>query len=256
MRVLVLGGTTEASALATLLSAHDEIDAMLSLAGRTRAPARPPVPYRIGGFGGVAGLVDYLGAQAIDAVVDATHPFAEQISANALAACTQTGTPMLVLTRPAWEPQPGEVWQHADGADAAARLIGQAPRRVFLTVGRLSVPAFAAAPQHHYLVRSIDPPGGLDALPSHTLVLARGPFAIEDERALIRDHGIEVLVTKNSGGGATAAKLAAAREAGLGVIMIRRPPGSVAAEVHAPEDALAWILAQHGRRKALHAPPP
>jgi precorrin-6A/cobalt-precorrin-6A reductase len=243
MRVLVLGGTTEAAALARLLAGRDDVDAMVSLAGRTQAPVRPPLPFRIGGFGGVAGLADFIRDNAIEAVVDATHPFAERIASNALSACSLTATPLLVLTRPAWQPQPGDDWEEAADAAEAARLIGAEPRRVFLTVGRLSLPAFADAPWHRYVIRSIDPPDGLDALPDHRLVLARGPFALEQERELIRAEGLQVLVTKNSGGGATAAKLVAAREAGLRVIMIRRPAGHGAEEVCTPEDALAWVLA-------------
>jgi precorrin-6A/cobalt-precorrin-6A reductase len=241
MRVLVLGGTTEASALAGLLAHREDIDTMLSLAGRTVAPVRPPVPYRIGGFGGVAGLVQFLRDNTIDAVVDATHPFATQMSAHAVEACRESGTPLLVLGRPAWQAGTGDDWTEVDDAPAAARALGAEPRTVFLTVGRLSLPAFAAAPQHRYVIRSIDPPGGLDALPQHRLVLARGPFDLDAERALMREEGIEVVVTKNSGGAATGAKLAAARELGLPVVVIRRPASGGVREVHDPVAALAWL---------------
>ncbi|MFO1147323.1 MAG: cobalt-precorrin-6A reductase [Alsobacter sp.] len=250
MRVLVLGGTTEAATLAGLLAHREDIDTMLSLAGRTSAPVRPPVPYRIGGFGGVAGLVAFLRDNAIDALVDATHPFATQMSAHAVQACRESGTPLLVLGRPAWQAGAGDCWTEVANAAEAARALGTEPRTVFLTVGRLSLPAFVAAPQHRYVVRSIDRPEGLDALPSHRLVLARGPFDLAAERALMREEEVDVVVTKNSGGAATGAKLAAARELGLPVVVIRRPAASGAPEVHDPQAALAWLDTLLGAHRA------
>jgi precorrin-6A/cobalt-precorrin-6A reductase len=250
MRVLVLGGTTEASALAALLAARDDIDSMVSLAGRTASPVRPPVPYRIGGFGGIEGLASFLRDHRIDAVVDATHPFATQMSAHAVAACQNCGLPLLVLGRPAWQAGEGDHWTEVEDADKAVGALGAQPRTVFLTVGRLSLPAFAAAPQHRYVVRSIDPPEGLDALPQHRLVMARGPFDLTAERALMREEGVEVVVTKNSGGAATGAKLAAARELGLPVVVIRRPASGGAPEVHDPRAALAWLDALGGAHRA------
>ena len=249
MRVLMLGGTTEATALARALVDHPEIDSMMSLAGRTQAPARPPIPYRIGGFGGVAGLVRYLAEHRIDAVVDATHPFAEQISRNAAAACSEAGVPLLVLTRPAWTPVEGDCWTEVDQPADAAAALGAEPRTVFLTVGRLTLPAFAAAPHHLYVIRSIDPPQGVgDYLPNHRVILERGPFAFGDELALMTSEGVDVVVTKNSGGQATAAKLSAARQLGLAVILINRPRKTEGVEAHDTDAALAWL--------AAHRPPP
>lgn len=249
MRVLVLGGTTEASALAALLARRDDIDAMLSLAGRTAAPVRPAIPFRIGGFGGAAGLADYLHGAKVDAVVDATHPFARQMSENAARACASAAVPLLVLSRPAWAPGRGDRWTEVADAEAAADALGQKRRIVFLTVGRLSLPAFARAPHHRYIVRSIDPPERLDGLPDHRVVLARGPFDVAEECALMRQEGVEVLVTKNSGGEAAGAKLAAARQLGLPVVVIRRPPRPGAPEVYEPRAAIDWLdgLAGHHR---------
>ena len=244
MRVLVLGGTTEASALARALVEHPDIDAMMSLAGRTQSPARPPIPFRIGGFGGVDGLATFLHDHRVDAVVDATHPFAEQISRNAAAACARAGLPLLVLTRPPWRAEEGDRWTLAGDAAEAASLLGAEPRTVFLTVGRLSLPAFADAPQHRYVIRSIDRPAGLgELLPLHHLILERGPFALGDELALMQAEGIEVVVTKNSGGQATSAKLAAARQLGLPVILIERPRKTEGREAHDVDAAVDWIKA-------------
>jgi len=238
MRLLILGGTTEASALARHLAGRQDFAPILSMAGRTKNPIAPPIPYRIGGFGGVEGLKRYLAENRIDLVVDATHPFAEQMSANAVQACGETGIPLAVLTRPAWRPGPGDNWHFVPSMDAAARALGPAKRRVFLTVGGLQLAAFAAAPQHHYLVRTIETPEAIASLPDHRLILARGPFALEDEVALMRDARIEVLVTKNSGGSATEAKLEAARTLGIGVILVERP---AVADVPAFEDVEALI---------------
>src|SRR5438876_5037734 len=153
MRVLILGGTTEASLLARRLAPRDDIAPVLSFAGVTENPKQPPIPFRVGGFGGIDGLCEYLYAQNIDAVIDATHPFAVRISANAVSACRRAGVALVAFTRPAWQPQPGERWIAADDIDAAVRALGETPRRVFLTHGRLQLAAFASAPQHRYLVR-------------------------------------------------------------------------------------------------------
>lgn len=246
MRVLVLGGTSEASALARALVDRPDVEATLSLAGRTCAPAVSPLPTRIGGFGGVAGLAAYLRAQGVDALIDATHPFAARISANAVAAARQTLAPLAVLSRPPWRPGPGDRWLEVANVEAAARALGEAPRRVFLTVGRLQTGVFRAAPQHWYLVRAIDAP---DDLPPQALVLrARPPFALAEETTLMRAHRIDVLVSKNAGGEAARAKLDAARALGLPVVMIARPPPSQGAGVADVEAALGWIEAQRALR--------
>jgi precorrin-6A/cobalt-precorrin-6A reductase len=243
MRILVLGGTTEASALARRLAGRPDIDAVLSLAGRTSAPAAAPLPTRIGGFGGVAGLVEALRRDGFDVVVDATHPFAVQTSRHAAQACAATGTPLVVFTRPAWTPGEGDRWIAVDGMESAVAALGPVPRTVFLTVGRLSLPAFAAAPQHRYVVRSIDAPDGLERLPRHDVVLARGPFGVAEEEGLMRRTGVEVLVTKNSGGDATSAKLEAARRLGLTVVMVARPPSPDVPRLHDLDAVMAWLEA-------------
>jgi precorrin-6A/cobalt-precorrin-6A reductase len=246
LRVLILGGTTEATALARLVAGRPEIDAVLSFAGRTLSPVPPPIPHRIGGFGGVEGLARFLVAEGTGAVVDATHPYAVRIAANAVAACAAAGVPLAVLSRPPWSAVDGDRWTEVDDAPAAAAALGPVPRRVFLTVGRLELDAFAAAPQHAYLVRTVDPPDPPVPLPRLTLIQGRGPFAQADERALMEREGVEVLVTKNSGGTATHGKIAAARALGLPVVVIRRPPGSGAGTVlHAPAAAVDWLLARH-----------
>lgn len=246
LRVLILGGTSEATALARLVAGRPEIDAVLSFAGRTLAPVPPPIPHRIGGFGGADGLAAYLRAEGIGAVVDATHPFAVRIAANAVAASAAAGVPLAVLSRPPWSPVDGDRWTQVDDAAAAARALGPEPRRVFLTVGRLELDAFAAAPHHAYLVRTVDPPDPPPPLPRLTQIQGRGPFAEADERALMEREGVEVVVTKNSGGTATHGKVAAARALALPVIVIRRPPGSGAGTVlHATGAALDWLLARH-----------
>lgn len=244
MRVLLLGGTTEASGLAALLAESRHVDAVLSLAGRTRHPAAAPIPVRIGGFGGVEGLAGYLRHGGFAAVIDATHPFAARISANAAAACARLALPRAVCTRPAWRPVPGDRWIAVPDIAAAAAAIGHPPARVFLTTGRLELAAFKAAPQHDYLIRTIDPPDAADLPPRHRVVLARGPFSPEAETDLLRWEGIAVLVTKNSGGAASAGKLEAARRLGLPVVMVDRPAMPDGELLEGPEAALGW-LARH-----------
>ena len=185
----------------------------------------------------------YLVEERIDAVIDATHPFAAQMSRNAAAACRALTMPLVRLTRPAWRPLDGDRWTSVSDIDAAARALGDRARRVFLTIGGLQLAAFAAAAHHHYVVRTIDPPDAIRALPSHRLVLARGPFRVEDEISLLRDERIEVLVSKNSGGAATGAKIAAARELGVGVIMIERPAAEDVETFDTVDAVLAWIEA-------------
>ena len=241
--ILILGGTSEAMALARALADRPEIDAIMSLAGRTGHPVLPPIKHRIGGFGGVEGLVSYLAHENIRAVIDATHPFAAQMTRNAALACERLGVPRLIFTRPAWSPNEGDRWISVRDTEAAVDALGQEPKKVFLTVGRLSLPAFRRAPQHHYLMRSIDAPDVADCPQHIELILARGPFDVKTEQALMATHAIEIIVTKNSGGHATDAKLAAARALHLPVIMIDRPPVPESRVVHELEDAMAFIEA-------------
>ena len=248
MRLLILGGTSEASQLAAALAERADVQATLSLAGRTAAPAASPLPRRIGGFGGAEGLADYLAAEGIERVVDATHPFAARISANAVAACARQGVPLLAFSRPAWRPEAGDRWTDVpDIAGAVAHLTARPPGHIFLTTGRLDLAAFGAAPHHRYLVRTIDPPPPDDRLPNMELVLRRGPFAVADETALMTRHDIDLLVTKNSGGSASRAKLLAARHLGLPVLMVGRPHVPARASTGELAEVLAWIEA--------HAPP-
>jgi len=243
MKLLILGGTTEATELARALAADARCDATISLAGRTLRPLPQPLPTRTGGFGGVAGLASYLREQCIEALIDATHPFAAQMTANAVAAARATATPLLVVLRPAWQPGEGDVWELVPSMAAAAAALGAAPRRVLLTVGQKDLLPFQTAPQHFYLLRSVDPPPA-EVLPPHVeFIAARGPFAEADEMRLLRAQHIDVIVTKNSGGSATAAKLAAARTLAVPVIMVQRPPAPPVATVGTVAEILAWLHA-------------
>jgi precorrin-6A/cobalt-precorrin-6A reductase len=241
--LLILGGTSEASVLARLLADKPDIAAMLSLAGATANPAQAPIPQRIGGFGGVAGLGAFLVRERIGAVIDATHPFASRMSANAVAACRATDTPLVVLTRPAWTPRPGDHWIEVATIDEAVDALGPGPKTVFLTQGRLQLAAFARAPQHRYIVRAIDRPAEIDALPGCKLILKRGPFSLADEVELLGNERVAALVTKNSGGHATYAKIEAARALGIEVVIVRRPPASEAETLHDLDAVLSWIAA-------------
>ncbi|KOV25483.1 cobalt-precorrin-6A reductase [Streptomyces heliomycini] len=221
--VLVLGGTTEARALAGELSARPGTRVTTSLAGRVRRPGAVAGELRVGGFGGARGLADWLREQRVDAVVDATHPFARAITANAARAAGATGLPLVVLRRPGWRPGPRDDWHPVPSLDAAADLLPRLGHRVLLTTGRLGLAAFAHLTDLRFVVRSVEPPE--PPVPPHThVLLARGPFTVADETALLREHRVDVLVTKDSGGTATAAKLTAARDLGLPVVVVRRPP--------------------------------
>jgi precorrin-6A/cobalt-precorrin-6A reductase len=243
LRLLILGGTSEANALARRIADEPAIAPVLSLAGATANPAPAPIPQRIGGFGGAEGLAAYLKAERIDAVVDATHPFATRMSANAVAACRAAGAPLVVFTRPPWTRQEGDRWTEVASTDEAVDALGAARQVVFLTQGRLQLGAFARAPQHRYVVRAIDRPAEFDALPEGKLVLAKGPFSLADELELMRNEAIETLVTKNSGGGATYPKIEAARLLGVGVVIVARPTAPDAETLHDLDAVTAWIAA-------------
>lgn len=238
--ILLLGGTTEAGALARRL-ADRGLAATFSYAGRTDAPRPQPVPVRTGGFGGAAGLAAYLRDHRITHLVDATHPFAARMSANAVQAARLAGVPLIALTRPAWRPAPGDRWTRvADIAAAVAALAGP-PRHILLALGRMHVAEFAARPQHRYLLRFVDAPDRAPALPRHSLVVDRGPFTVAGDRALLQAHAIDLVVSKNAGGTGAQAKLIAARELGLPVLMIDRPAVPDRPEVYRPEDVLDWL---------------
>lgn len=239
MHVLILGGTTEARRLAEAL--HGRVRVTSSLAGRVAAPRLPPGETRIGGFGGSAGLAAWVREHAVDAVIDATHPFAETISFNAAAAAATSHVPLLALRRPGWVAGAGDDWRDVASLAEAAEAVRGGGRRVFLTTGRMGLAAFAAVDDAFFLVRSVDPPE--PPLPPRTEVLLdRGPFTLEGEREIIARHRVDVLVTKDSGGAATAPKLTAAREAGLPVVVVRRPPAPAGVPVAATvEAAAAWV---------------
>lgn len=241
MRILILGGTGEASALARALAGRNECAVTLSLAGRTAAPAPEPVPTRIGGFGGAKGLADYLHSERIDRLIDATHPFAATISGNAARAAEAVGVTLLAIRRPVWCRAPGDLWTEVDGMEGAVAALGPAPRRVFLTIGRQEAGAFAAAPHHTYLARTVEPLGGVLPVPHLTALEARGPFDAEAEADLMRATGTEILVSKNSGGAATYGKIAAARALAIPVIMVRRPRKPDVPSVPDAAGALRWL---------------
>ena len=245
-RILILGGTAEAAALARSLTDdyHDRMEVTTSLAGRTRTPAALPGNIRRGGFGGAQPLAAYLRDQQIAAVIDATHPFAAQISANAAIACEIAGVPRLVVSRPCWSPVPGDDWVSFDTVEAAADGLTRFGRRAFLTVGVQELAAFAAVADIWFLVRLIEVPDAPLPLPNSKIITGRGPFSVVRERELMESHHIDVLVTKASGGAATAAKLEAARLLRLPVVMVRRPPALVGATVDNVAGAVEWVLAR------------
>ncbi|OCX65990.1 cobalt-precorrin-6A reductase [Thioclava sp. SK-1] len=240
-RILLLGGTTEASQLARLL-ADARIRTVFSYAGRTAAPVAQPLPMRIGGFGGVDGLVTYLRKTGVTHVIDATHPFAAQMSLNAAAACADLRLPLLSLERPAWCAVPGDIWAHVPDITQAVTALPDRPGRVFLAIGKQHIAAFAAQPQHHYLLRLVDRPQQPIALPDHHVIVDRGPFDAAADTALLRDHRITHIIAKNSGGTGAQAKLTAARALGLSVIMIDRPTPPVRDTVTSPQAAMNWLI--------------
>jgi precorrin-6A/cobalt-precorrin-6A reductase len=239
--LLILGGTAEAAALAEALAGR--LSVTTSLAGRTEQPAPLPGAVRIGGFGGAAGLAAWIAANAVDRVVDATHPFAATISAHAAAACAECRVPLLRLERAAWRREPGDCWIEVEDMASAATALGQLGGRAFLTIGVQELAAFAGLDEVWKLIRVITPPPTSLDLGPHQILPGRGPFTLEDERRLLRRHGITVLVTKASGGTATVAKLVAARAAGLPVIMIGRPAKPAGTSVETVAAAVAWVTA-------------
>jgi precorrin-6A/cobalt-precorrin-6A reductase len=221
-KILILGGTTEARQLAGKLA--ERADVTLSLAGRTASPVEQGVPVRVGGFGGAEGLAAYLKDHRIDVQIDATHPYAARMSANAAEAARLAGVPAIALRRPAWEKMPGDRWTPVDDSAEAVTALGAVPRKIFLALGRQELAPFEVAPQHAYLIRSVDPVEPPLAVPHATYILARGPFSEADDKVLLEAHGIDAIVAKNSGGQATYGKIAAARKLGIEVFLIRRPP--------------------------------
>lgn len=230
----------EASALARAL-AEAGIPATLSYMGRVERPKQQPIPVRIGGFGGVPGLVSYLRDQRVTHLVDATHPFAAQMSTNAVQAAAETGTPLIALTRPPWEPGPADRWTRVPDMAAAVAALAGSPRRVMLAIGRMHLAEFAAQPQHHYLLRLVDDPTQPPPLPHHTVIVDRGPFSTQADEALMRHHAIDLVVAKNAGGTGSVSKLNAARALGLPVLMIDRPKLQPRDEAHDIARVLGWL---------------
>lgn len=198
-------------------------DALYSLAGRTADPAALPLPVRTGGFGGAQGLAGWLAAHRVRAVIDATHPFAARISANAVAAAQATGIPLIALERSLWQAGPGDRWTVVPNLAGAVAALPDAPSRVFLAIGRQHLAGFAARPQHRYLLRLVDPPGADLPLPDTTVIVDRGPFTVGGDLALMRHEGVQVVVARNAGGTGASAKIEAARQLRLPVVMIDRP---------------------------------
>lgn len=215
--------------------------ATVSLAGRVARPVRQPLPQRVGGFGGVDGLAAYLRAEGITHVIDATHPFAAQMSRNAVAACAQTGVPLLALTRAPWQAGPGDRWTHVPDIPAAVAALERPPARVMLAIGRMHLADFAPNPQHFYLLRLVDPPQEPLPFPDHTVIVDRGPFSAEADLALLRAHRIGLVVSKNSGGTGAYAKLEAARTLSLPVLLIDRPALPSRAEAHSVAEVMRWL---------------
>ena len=244
-KLLIVGGSGEAADLARALAGDARYDVTLSLAGRTSEPA--PLPGRLltGGFGGAEGLARVLAGEGFDRVIDATHPFAVQMKANAIKAARAAGVPLLAIRRPAWVPHDGDRWIIVESLEAAANAIGEKPRRVFLTTGRMELAQFRQASQHFYIVRSVEAPSPKELPPRVELIAARGPFKFEDEKALLAERQIEVIVTKNSGGAGAEAKLEAARALSLPVIMVTRPDLPDAPSVATVAEVLAWLERAH-----------
>ena len=238
--LLVLGGTTEATALCQSLSAAG-IRGTVSLAGRVLRPVRQPLPQRVGGFGGAQGLARYLTDHAISHVVDATHPFAAQMSSNAVAACADANVPLIALTRPPWQAEPGDDWTHVSDIPGAVAALDRPAMRVMLAVGRMHLAEFAPNPQHFYLLRLIDQPDAPLPFPDYEIVQDRGPFRIASDLALMRAHLIHLVVSKNSGGTGAHAKIAAARQLHVPIIMIDRPAIPARREAHSVAEVLAWL---------------
>ena len=246
-RALILGGTTDASLLAAEI-ARAGIEAVYSYGGRTRAPADQPLPTRVGGFGGVSGLTDYIRREGITHVIDATHPFAAEISRNAVAACAETGAPLMALERAPWAKMPGDNWIEVADVGAAVAALPGSPARVFLAIGRQHIAPFAAKPQHAYTLRFVDPPEA--PLPfAADVIVSRGPFTLDGELDMLRARAITCIVARNSGGDGARAKIDAARMLGLPVIMISRPELRERPRVKSVAEVMQWL----GHRTCLGA---
>jgi len=240
MRALILGGTGDANRLADAL-VREKIDAIYSYAGRTQIPLGHSLPTRIGGFGGAAGLADHIRKERITHVIDATHPFAAEMSRHAVEACAATEIPLVALERAPWTRIAGDNWIEVADINAEVAALPDQRARVFLAIGRQHIAPFAARPQHAYTLRFVDAPEGALQLRDAEVIVSRGPFTLEGDRELMRSRGIEWLVARNSGGTGARAKIDAARELGLPVIMIARPALPERPRVESIEEVLAWL---------------
>ena len=246
--LLILGGTADARELAGVLHGRG-VPVVSSLAGRVAAPRLPPGEVRIGGFGGPEGLERWLVEHDVFAVVDATHPFAARMSASAFEACASAGVPLLRLERPGWRERPGDRWHWVDDVEAAADAVGGLGPRALLALGRQQVAAFAGVDSTWFLIRSVGPPDP-PLPPRHELLLDRGPFTVSGELGVLDEHRIDVVVTRDSGGDQIAAKLDAARQRGLPVVVVRRPAAASTAAVTTVAEAAAWVSSQDDRSAA------
>ncbi|MFL4470421.1 cobalt-precorrin-6A reductase [Tateyamaria armeniaca] len=240
VNLLILGGTTEATALGAAVAAAG-IAGTVSFAGRVARPKRQALPQRVGGFGGVEGLRDYLAAHDVTHVVDATHPFAAQMSSNAVAACAAESVPLIALTRAPWIEQAGDDWTHVPDIASAVAALDRPAARIMLAVGRMHLDEFAPNPQHFYLLRLVDPPSSPPPFSDHYVLVSRGPFTSDDDRALMQEHAIDLVVSKNAGGIGAYAKIEAARALHLPVIMIDRPAIPERAESYSVTEVMAWL---------------
>jgi precorrin-6A/cobalt-precorrin-6A reductase len=240
MRALILGGTGDANQLADALI-RANIDAVYSYAGRTRIPLPHALPTRIGGFGGADGLCDFIAAEKITHVIDATHPFAAEMSRHAVTACAAAKVPMIALERAPWARMAGDNWCEVADIEAAVAALPDRPSRVFLAIGRQHIAPFAAKPEHSYTLRFVDAPDGALPLPNADVVVSRGPFTLEAELELMRSRGIEWVVARNSGGTGARAKIDAARTLSRAVIMIARPDLPERPRVESIDEVMAWL---------------
>ncbi|KAA0912191.1 cobalt-precorrin-6A reductase [Aquicoccus porphyridii] len=238
--LLILGGTTEGRSLCHAVAGAG-LSGIVSLAGRVERPASQALPMRMGGFGGAEGLERYLRDNGITHVIDATHPFAVQMSCNAIAACERIGVPLIALTRAPWSAEPGDRWTHVPDIAGAVAALDCSPKHVMLAVGRMHLHDFTANPQHAYLLRLVDPPKVPLGFPDAQVIVDRGPFTLEGDRALMVEHRIDLVVSKNAGGTGAQAKILAARELGLPVLMIDRPTIPERAEAHSVANVMRWL---------------
>jgi precorrin-6A/cobalt-precorrin-6A reductase len=240
MRALILGGTSDANALAEAI-ARARMDAIYSYAGRTQSPVAPSLPTRTGGFGGPSGLATFIAQENITHVIDATHPFAAEMSRNAVAACTTTGTALIALERAPWARGADDNWIEVSDIGAAVAALPETPARVFLAIGRQHLAPFGAKPQHTYTLRLVDAPDGRLPLPNACIIISRGPFTLAGDLELMRSRGIEWVVARNAGGEGARAKIDAARELNLLVVMIARPDLPERPRAESVAEVLAWL---------------